>query len=147
MEKPYLQQVNLILDSPAYKIISCDIIYNFTSMLLCSHESFLIFVLTSQYLKYLYTYLFFRVFFFPSQRLIFPSGNIFLQVGNFHLENLIVPYSRDKLCQGLFVGKNLYFGLSFEVCFHLGIISLSILFFFQLFKDVKALSYGFHSLH
>lgn len=129
MQKPYLQQVNLILDSPAYKIISCDIIYNFISTLLCSHESFLSFVLTSQYLKYLYTYLSLECSFFPSQSLIFLSGNILLQTENFPLENLIAPYSRYKLCQDLFVGKYLYFGLSFEVCFHLGIISLSILFF------------------
>lgn len=139
-----LQQVNLILDSP----IPCDIIYTFTSALLCSHKSFLIFVLKGQYLKYLYIHLSFIVLLcIPSQSLIFPLGKIFLRLENFTLVSLIVPYSGDKPCQGLFVGKYLYFGLSLEVYLHLGIISLGILFFFQLFKDVKAFSPGFHGFY
>lgn len=83
----------------------------------------------------------------PSQSLIFPLGKIFLRLENFTLVNLIVPYSGDKPCQGLFVGKYLYFGLSFEIYFHLGIISLGTLFFFQLSKDVKAFSPGFHGFY
>lgn len=134
-------QVNLILDS----LIPCNIIYTFTSTLLCSHKSFLIFVLKGQYLKHLYVHLSFIVLLcIPSQSLIFPLGKIFLWLESFTLVSLIVPYSGDKPCQGLFVGKYIYFGLSFEVYFHLGIISLGMLFFFQHFKDVKAFSPGFY---